>query len=83
MELVTPSQNEGYVVTPFHNTKTISKFKVNTQKLFFPPCFKSRLMFASTTSTCALCSTGILNTDCSGYMAYENETSKLHILILS
>lgn len=41
MELVTPSQNEGYVVTPFHNTKTISKFKVNTQKLSFLLCFTS------------------------------------------
>lgn len=73
MELITPSQNEGYVVTPFPNTKTISKFKANAQKLFFLPCFTSWFMFASTTSTCALRATGVfifLNTDCSGYMAY-------------
>lgn len=56
MVFVTPSQNEGYVLTPFHNTKTISKFKLYAQKFFFLPCFTSWFMFASTTSTSALCS---------------------------
>lgn len=40
MESIIPSQNEAHIM-PFHNAKTISKFKVSAQKLFFLACITS------------------------------------------